>query len=310
LENSLSGVKLSWNFFHFPEESVMKNRLILLVFLLVSVLIPGVFYALEPKAREEVALEWVKLHNGKLKPEVQGYAKKIKVGHNLWTASFHKKVVPMKRLKTGSAPDYGIPVDKSNRNNTVTPLTGLYRSQFKKQVFLIADYSNEYDSALSNTDIYMKVGLHYHFLFHGQGYPGSARLMTLGKDSPLFFEIDTFGGGSRCDRIIYLLNQMAVDQIDKDLFDHADQIDVQKYVLEVLRFDVRHEGFTLYKDVDHDGAIEIVNSTRVDCPRELAEQIKNVYKESDLDLGGFTRKTVTFYKWNANKFDNLGDFIY
>lgn len=288
----------------------MNKRRILLAFLLVSVLMPGVFYAMEPKAREEVSLEWAKLHNAKLKPEVQGYAKKIKVSNNLWTVSKHKKVVAMKRLRTDSAPDYGIPVDKSHRNNTVTPLTGLYRSQFGKLTFLVADYSNEYDTALSSTDIYMKVGLHYHFLFHGQGYPGSARLITLGKGSPLFFEVNTFGGGSRCDRIIYTLNQVAVDQIDKDLFDRAEKIDVNDYVLEVLRLNVRHEGFTLYKDVDRDGAIEIVNSTRVDCPEDLAAQLKKVYGETDLDLGGFTRKMVSFYKWNGTKFEDLGDFVY
>jgi hypothetical protein len=297
-------------FFHDPEAFAMKKLRILLTLVLVGVLGPTALQALPELTREEITLEWVKLHNAKLTPEVRGFAKQFKVGPALRLNSIKRKGLAMKSLGTGSAEKYGVPSDMSHRNNTATPLTSLYSARFGSLTFVVADYTSEYDSTLSSSDIYMKVGLHYHHLFHAQGYPGSARLFTLGKNSPLFFEVNTFGGGNRCDRVIYTLNQENVNGIEKDLFENAERIDVKNYVVEVLQLNERHEGYTFYKDVDKDGAIEIANSTRVDCPQELADHLKKVYKQNDLDLGGFTRKVLTFYKWKDNKFVNLGDYFY
>jgi hypothetical protein len=288
----------------------MKNLRILLILFLVGVLGPGVLLALPELTREEITLEWVKLHNAKLTPEVRDFAKKFKVGPTLRLNSYKRKGLAMKALNRGLAEKFGVPTEMNHRNNTATPLTGLYSARFGVLTFVVADYTSEYDSTLSSTDIYLKVGLHYHFLFHGQGYPKCARLFTLGKDSPLFFEVSTYGGGSRCDRVIYTLNQENVAGIEKDLFENAEKIEVKNYVTEVLQINERHEGFTYYKDVDGDGALEIANTTRVDCPHDLAEHLKKVYKQNDLDLGGFTRKVLTFYKWKDNKFVNLGDYFY
>jgi hypothetical protein len=288
----------------------MKNPRILLTLLLACVLGPGALLALPELTREEISLEWVKLHNAKLKPEVMGFAKQFKVGPPLRINSLKRKGVSMKTLNRGLAEKFGIPTEMNHRNNTATPLTGLYSARFGTLTFVVADYTSEYDSTLSSSDIYMKVGLHYHHLFHGQGYPNCARLFTLGKNSPLFIEVNTYGGGNRCDRIIYTLNLDAVNGIPKDLFERAEKIEVKNYILDVLHLDVRLEGYTFYKDVDKDGAIEIANCTRVDCPHELAEHLKKTYKQDDLDLGGFTRKVLTFYKWKDNKFENLGDYFY
>lgn len=262
---------------------------------------------------KEIAQGWVDRHNEKLAPAVKDLVKGLRAGkHALLLSSLHKRVVPMKRLRFGVASRNGIPLEVKSRDGSMAPLWSLYQAKTDGLSFLIADYYSEYDALDSSSDIYIKIGLVYKPLFHGQGYKGCARLLTLGKNSPLFFEIGTFGGGSNCNRVIYTLNQAAVKGMVDDLYSHPESMTSDAYVKEALELNVWREGFTLYKEVNHDGVFEIINTTQSVYPEDLKTKLKEKYEMVDNDFAGSFRETVSVYMWDNSKsqFQDLGDYYY
>jgi hypothetical protein len=89
-------------------------------------------------------------------------------------------------------------------------------------------------------------------------------------------------------------------------------INPESYIVKVLDLEIWLEGFTLYKDADKDGILEIVNSSDALCPDELKIKLKEKYKLVDNDFAGPFRKILSVYKWNDAKvkFENLGDYYY
>ncbi|HEY5599052.1 MAG TPA: hypothetical protein VIK48_00060 [Candidatus Manganitrophaceae bacterium] len=267
----------------------------------------------ERHGREEINQLWVDRHNDKLSPVVKEAVKKFKAPkHSHMISSLRKSVIPMKRLKLSIAEKHGIPLSKPHPEKVTVPLAALYVGKAQDQSFLIADYADDLDPLHASSNIYWKVGLIYRPLFEGKGYRGCARVITLGKDSPLFFEIATYGGGVRCDKILYTFIPEKLRVIKDDLFDHPETVDVSTYIQEVLEFNVWLKGATLYKDVDKDGLQEVINSTEVMCPDELKSMLKKKYNLVENDFAGAFRQAVTFYKWDNTKlkFENLGVFFY
>lgn len=293
---------------------VKKHASLLLSGLLL--LLPGVSSALpesEIQDRKEISQVWVDRHNASLTTDVQGFIKQIQVKkHRFFVPTRHKHTVHLKRLRLDMASRWGVPRESKNRDGVRVPLVALYFSQAGTEKFLTADYADELDILHSSSDIYIKIGLQYKLLLHGEGYPGSARLITLGKTSPFFFEIGVFGGGTRVDKTLYRLDTEALKGKEDQLFDHPELIDVQKYVKEELKLNVWLEGYTLYKDLSHDGNIEIINSTDVLYPEDLKTRVKERYNMVDNDFGTAFRETTSIYQWNATKakFEDLGDYYY
>jgi hypothetical protein len=279
-------------------------------------LLPGIPQALtdsEIQDRKEIAQVWVDRHNASLSNDVLGFLKQIHAKkHHFFVASWHKNKIPLKRLHASLASQFGIPLESKSRDGAKVPLVALYISQAGNERFLTADYADELDQLHSSSDIYIKIGLQYKHLLHGEGYPGSARLITLGKTSPFFFEVGVFGGGTRVDETIYRLDQDALKGKDDQLFDHPEQIDVQKYIKEELKLNIWLEGYTFYKDLTKDGNIELINSTDVLYPEDLKVRIKERYNMVDNDFGTAFRQTVSIYQWNntKSKFDDLGEYYY
>lgn len=292
------------------------KKIYILIALLSSSILPANLGAIsenENMDRKEMSQVWVDRHNSNLPSDLLGCVKSLHVKpHVYFIGSRHMRLVPMKRLRLGLAPRFGIPLSLKTHNGAVVPLVSLRYSKTDGESFLTSDYADELDVRHFCSDIYIKIGLEYHHLFHGEGYPGCARLITLGAGSPTFFEIGTYGGGSRCDKTIYRLDTDILKGKNDELYDHPELIDVQKYVKEELKINVWLEGFTAYKDVDHDGTFQIVNSTDGLYPADLKTKVQERYKLVDNDFAGPFRMITTVYKWDStkSKFADLGDYYH
>ncbi|HJT23329.1 MAG TPA: hypothetical protein VJ873_02050, partial [bacterium] len=293
----------------------MKKALIL------SLLLAVVFFPIglqaipqsEIQDRLEMSQVWVDQHNAKLTPEVQNAVKGIRVKpHVYFIGSRHIHLIPMKRAPRGTAAKYGIPASVKTASGAVVPLVSLRYSKAEGQSFLTADYADELDTRHSSSDIYIKIGLEYHHLFHGEGYPGAARIVSLGKEMPVFFEVGIYGGGSRCDKTFYRLDNDALKGVPDELYDHPELIQAEKYVKEELKVNVWLEGFTLYRDVDKDGSLDIINTTDVLYPPDLKTKVQERYKLTDNDFAGAFRRVTSVYKWDTAKlkFVDLGDYYH
>ena len=293
----------------------MKKTLLLLP-LLALLAAPALLRSMtneENEGRAEIEQGWVDRHNEKLLQPIKDSIKKIKAKkHSFLTGSRKRHMVPMKRIRLSAASKNGVPLDRPFPSATPVPLVALYQAKAGGFSFLIADYADDYDGLHSSSDIYIKIGLIYRHLFRGEGYRGCARILTLGKDSPLFFEMGAFGGGADCRKTIYTLDQTAVKNLSNDLYYHPESVKPEDYVKEVLEFDVWLEGFTFYKDVDSDGSMEIVNCTTSEYPSDLKTKLQGKYHQEDNEFGGPFRKIASFYKWDAAKlkFENIGDYYY
>ncbi len=293
----------------------MKKTLVLLT-LLGLCLSPRFLNALtneEREGRAEIEQGWVDRHNEKLLQPVKDAIKGIKARrHTYLIASRKKHLVGMKRISLRNAPKNKIPMTLPFPSVTPVPLVALYQAKAGGLSFLIADYADDYDFLHSQSDIYVKIGLIYRPLFHGEGYRGCARILTLSKNSPIFFEIGTFGGGTNVKKTIYTLNVDAVKIMPDDLYDHPENVTSDTYVTKVLEFDVWLEGFTYYKDVEKDGTLDIVNCTRTSYPPDLKKKMQEKYHEVDNEFGGSFRKILSVYKWDTTKakFENIGDYFF
>lgn len=292
------------------------KKIALVSILSLALLVPGGLRAIsesEVQDRAEMAQVWVDRHNAKLDPSIPQYVKSIRVRpHVYFIASRHPNFIPLKRLRLSQAEGLGVPSAMTTKSGLEVPLVSLRSSQAGGETFLTADYADERDSRHSTSDIYIKIGLQFRPLFHGNGYRGCARIVGLGKDNPAFFEVDTYGGGSRCDRTLYRLDLDALKGKSDELYDHPELIDVQKYVKKELELDVWLEGYTLYRDLNHDGSIEVINCTDVLYPEDLKSKVEERYKMVDNDFAGPFRRTTSIYKWNIekSKFEDLGDYYH
>lgn len=293
----------------------MKKTLLFLTVLALFVA-PHILSALtneEMEGRKEIEQQWVMRHNAKLVDPIKDAVKKIKAKkHSYLLASRKQHLVPMHRISLRNAKKLGVPLDQPFPSATPVALVALYQAKAEGLSFLVADYADDYDKLHSSSDIYIKIGLIYRHLFHGEGYRGCARILTLGKGSPLFFEMGVFGGGTDLKKDIYTLNVPAVKAMPDDLYDHPESIETSTYVNKVLEFDVWLEGFTYYKDVDKDGLSEIVNCTRTSYPPDLKKKMQEKYHQEDNDFGGPFRKIASFYRWDAtkSKFEDIGDYFF
>jgi hypothetical protein len=261
--------------------------------------------------REAVARVWVSQHNEKLDPDFLGYAKKINSNKPYYAlSSLHRKVVKMKPLLLSRAEALGVPSEAKHENGDPSSITGLYELKLLGQTLLVADYTDEYDALLSTTDIYMKIGLEFKPLFHGEGFPNSARVITLGKDAPFFIEVGTYDGGSQVVKTLYTFDEEALQKLPQDIYDDIRAVKTSNYVKQTLQVTSTLEGYLLYKDVDKSGLLSVVNVTRVDLPDDLKTKLKQTYGQDENGQAGFTRKTLTVYKWDGSKFQSQGDYYY
>jgi hypothetical protein len=280
------------------------------------VLLPGGLQAInenEIQDRKEMSQVWVDQHNSKLAPEIQNYIKEIRVKPHVYIIdSRHVPIVPMEKPPRGTAAKYGIPLSAKVKNGAEVPLVSLRYSSAGGESFLTAEYADELDARHCSSDIYIKIGLQYRYLFHGEGYPHATHIMTLSKDSPVFFEVGIYGGGSRCDKSIFRLDTDVLKGKNDELYDHPELIDVQKYVKEELKLNIWLEGFTAYKDLGHDGNVLIVNTTDVIYPPDLKTKVQGRYKLVDNDFAGPFRRATSFYTWDStkSKFVDLGDYFH
>jgi hypothetical protein len=302
----------------------MKKVITLLSLVLIS-LFPRFLSALTNEQQEgwrEINQRWVDLHNEALSDEVKADVKKIKAKKHAFVLSSvsHRHTIPMRRLRLRAASKAGIPFEVKSREGFTTPLVALYQAKIKFEevgdhAFLIADYADELDPLHSSSDVYMKIGLRYQKMFHGEGYKGCARVISLErseKTRPIFFEVGYFGGGSRVDRILYALNKDAVKNMPQDLYDHPEDVKPADYVQDELKFSIWLEGLTSYKELEKDGSAEIVNFTEVQYPESLKTKLKLKYGMEDNDFAGPFRRAVSIYHWNNEKlkFEDLGDYYY
>ena len=293
----------------------MKKTLILLPFL--ALLISPAFLTAmtneETEGRDEIEQGWVDRHNDKLVQPIKDGIKKIRARKNSFLVASRKRhLVHMKRIRAGYAAKNHVPLTQPFPSATPVPLVALYQAKAGGFSFLVADYADDYDVLHSSSDIYIKIGLMYRHVFHGEGYRGCARIMTLGKDSPLFFETSAFGGGAACKRILYTLDLDAIKNLSQDLYYHPESVKPEDYVKQVLEFNVWLNGYTFYKDIDNDGSVEIVNSTQTEYPAELKTKMQEKYHQVDNEFGGPFCKIASFYQWEKTKkkFVNIGDYFY
>ena len=293
----------------------MKKTLLLLPLfvLLVTPIFLNAMTNEDTEGRAEIEQGWVDRHNESLISAIKESVKKIKAKKNSFLIGSRKRhMVRMKSIRLSYASPNKIPMTMPFPSATPVPLVTLYQAKAGGFSFLIADYADDYDVLHSSSDIYIKIGLIYRHVFHGEGYRGCARILTLGKDSPLFFEMGAFGGGADCQKHIYTLDLTAIQNLSNDLYDHPESVIPASYVKEVLEFDVWLEGFTFYKDMDGDGSMEIVNCTDTDYPPDLKKKMQDKYHQEDNEFGGPFRKIASFYKWDAVKlkFNDVGDYYY
>ncbi|HUO57792.1 MAG TPA: hypothetical protein VMV05_06410 [bacterium] len=294
----------------------MKKTLVLISLFLLA-LLPGLLRALtneEAEGRKEIEKGWVDRHNATLEADVKRAVKGLHAKrHSFFLSSFKKHQVHLRRLSLKMAAKDGVPEKVAFSKEVDVPLAALYQAKAKGLVFLVADYADDWDPLHASSDIYIKIGFLYRKVFHGYGYQGCARLLTLGKDSPLFFETAEFGGGADCRKVLYILDMEAVKGMSDDLYDHPESVKPEDYIQRVLVFNVWLEGFTLYKDIDRNGMLGIVNSSQTIYPAELKKKLQEKYHQEDNDFGGpFSYNVMTVFRWNTekSKFEDAGDYYF
>ena len=291
------------------------KKVLILIFLSLLALTPGLLKALtheEVEGRKEIEKGWVDRHNAKLDDTVIHAVKGLKTRKHSFISSIKKHQVRLRRLSLKKLPD-GVPEKASFSKDVQVPLVALYQAKAKGVVFLVADYADDWDPLHASSDIYIKIGFLYRKVFHGYGYRGCARLLTLGKNSPLFFETAEFGGGASCHKVLYILDMEAVKGMSDDLYDHPESVKPEDYIQKVLAFNVWLKGFTLYKDADRSGTAVIVNSSQTLYPEELKKKVQEKYHQEDNDFGGpFSYSVMTVFKWNdeKSKFEDAGDYYF
>jgi len=292
------------------------NKSLIFATLLSLSLVPGLLGAMtneETEGRTEIEKGWVDRHNEKLLPEVRHAVKGLGgKKHSFFLSSRKKLAVRLRGVNLKYADKYGVPKEARFSKETMVPLASLYTAKSKGLTFLIADYADDWDPLHASSDIYLKIGFQYKPMFHGYGYRGCARILTLGKGSPLFFEMADYGGGANCQKTLYRLDEDTAKGMSDDLFDHPESVVPSDYVKKALVFNVWLEGFTLYKDVDKDGELEIVNCTQTEYPKELKLKVQDKYHQVDNEFGGPFRKVMTVFKWNKDKtkFEDIGDYYF
>lgn len=176
------------------------NKMTILLAILALAILPASLKAIsesEIEDRREMSQVWVDQHNAKLLSEVQSAVKGIRVkAHVYFIGSRHSRLVPMKRARMETASKYGIPPTVKTSSGAVVPLFSLRYSTAEGQSFLTADYADELDTRHCSSDIYIKIGLEYRLLFHGEGYPGCARLISLEQAYRLFLKSASTGEGA------------------------------------------------------------------------------------------------------------------
>jgi len=270
----------------------------------------------EDQGRLEISQGWVDRHNAEQEQVVKDAVKGLKVKGKLHhRASLKRPSVRMKGLYLSIAKKHGIPSSKKLASGPFfVPLVALYQAEVKGQSFLIADYADEITDLHCSSDIYWKMGLKYYHLFEGTGYRGCARVFTMGQgqEDPMFFEVADYHGGERVDKTLYTFNRPALSLVPEHLFQHPEDMRPEQYILTALKMSVWLEGYTLYRDVDADGFLEVVNATKEITPKDLKEMLKKKYRLVENDFDGAFRKVASFYKWNADKseFQRIGNHYY
>jgi hypothetical protein len=269
----------------------------------------------------EIGQQWVERHNEKLKDLVKKSAQLIfPKKQGLIVSSLRVPELAKKTLKPETAEDYGIPTQVVNSAGVTVGLMGFYQTlvQFMpggEHSFLTAEYYDDLDSLHSSSDIYMKIGHKYFQLFHGEGYPHSAKIIWLDsteKESPIFFEVGIYGGGSQVRKTLYALDKNEVAAIPDTLYDKPESIQKEDYIQEKLNWSGWLKGETTYRDVAQDGTIEILNLSQAPYPEELKAKLKEKYGFVNTDYISSFRKFLSVYQWNDKKkqFDDLGDYYY
>ncbi|HTA76160.1 MAG TPA: hypothetical protein VK791_03265 [bacterium] len=292
--------------------------------ILTLVLAPGLAEAVSDEQRgyaEEIGQQWVIRHNDKLKDIVKkaaGLFSGKKKG--LVNVSLHVPELKKKALKPEEAEDFGVPSQVVNNQGVTVGLMGLYRTAIKfepgaEHTFITAEYYDDLDPIHSSSDVYMKIGRKYFLFFHGEGYPHCAKILWLDntqKDSPVFFEISQFGGGSRVQKTLYTLDKNAVATIPQTLFDVPESIRKEDYIHEKLTWSSWLDGETSYVDVMKDGNIEILSLSESGYPAELNAKLQEKYGFVNTDYTEPFRRALSVYQWNDTKqtLDDLGDYYY
>jgi len=270
----------------------------------------------EDQGRLEISQGWVDRHNAEQEQVVKDAVKALKVRGKLHRrASLKRPSARMKSLYLSIAKKHGIPTSKKLAAGPFfVPLVALYQTEVKGQHYLIADYADEITDLHCSSDIYWKMGLKYYHLFEGTGYRGCARVFTMGKgqEDPIFFEVADYHGGEKVDKTLYTYNRPALSLVPEHLFTHPEDMKPGQYILTALKVSVWLEGYTLYRDVDGDGFLEVINATKETTPRDLQEMLKKKYRLVDNNFDRAFRKVASFYKWDAekDKFERIGNHYY
>ncbi len=294
------------------------------LFILALAFAPGLAGAVSDEQRgyaAEIGQQWVIRHNEKLKDIVKKAADLFSgKKQGLVNASLHVPELKKKALNPEDAGDFGIPSQVVNNQGVTVGLMGLYRTVIKfvpgaEHSFITAEYYDDLDPIHSSSDIYMKIGRKYFQFFHGEGYPHCAKILWLdstSKDSPIFFEISQFGGGSRVQKTIYTLDKAAVAAIPETLFDEPENIRKEDYIHEKLTWSSWLDGETSYVDVMKDGNVEILSLSESGYPAELNMKLQEKYGFVNTDYTEPFRKVLSVYQWSDIKqtLDNLGDYYY
>jgi hypothetical protein len=161
----------------------------------------------------------------------------------------------------------------------------------------------------------MDIDDHFYKFFHGEGYPGCAKILWLDStenESPVFFEIGRFGGGSQVFKTLYALDKAKIGAINQTLYDDPEKIQAEDYIQEKLNWTVWLDGKTSYRDISKDGTIEILNLSQAAYPKDLVTKLSQKYGFINTDFIAPFRRALWVYQWNNQKqqFDVMGDYYY
>jgi hypothetical protein len=269
----------------------------------------------------EISQRWVEEHDNKLPDLVKKAASGVdKEGKALVVASKGLTELSKKSLDVETASNYGIPSQVINSQGVTVHLMKLYRTPVKfvpgvDLELYTADYYDELDNIHGVSDLYIHIGLKYMPFFHSEGYSHGIKVFWLDqteKESPLFFEVGQFGGGTRVDKTLYALDKDKIAGIPQMLFDDPEKIDPKDFIQKKLTWSVWLSGETFYQDLAGDNTLEIVNVSQAVYPDDLKAKLAKKYWFVNTDYTHSFRKTATVFQWNDKKqqFDELGEFYF
>src|SRR5581483_11924713 len=225
------------------------KKTIYVMFMLISLSLP-ILHAQGKKSAQEITTQWMKQENKKsyelfesVDKELKRRSSQAEASHGLLRIFKPAKYLIGRAANIAEARVLNIPGKKGFYGGEYI-LEKLTKIEINNNRLVLADYQI---NSSYNTVLYSVANGKATELVGSFGMNDGVRLLTLGKEVPVFVHVGKFGGGSGSSHTFYVLDQ--------------------NFLKQVLFCPIWATGGIDFIDYDHEGNTKIMCSTRINHPK-------------------------------------------